>query len=111
MYIRRATTIQMTVDMDNALRERQAYESTLAKVTDDEYYPQMFMKYTEDEQNEMAVLQANVNNITENQWGLWLVGDEDVDATWDAYVESVNAAGLPRLLEIRQKAFNAYRGK
>lgn len=111
MYIRRATTIEMTPDMDNALRERQAYESTLAKVSESDYYPQMFMKYTEDQQNEMAVLQANVNNITENQWGLWLVGDEDVDATWDAYVESVNAAGLPRLLEIRQGAFDTYRGK
>ena len=101
----------MTNDMDNALREREAYNSTLEKVTDDDYYPQMFMKYTEDEQNEMAVLQANVTNITDNQWGLWLVGDEDVDATWDAYVVNVEAAGLPRLLEIRQAAFNTYRGK
>ncbi len=111
MYIRRATEIQMTSDMDNALREREAYESTLAKVTDDDYYPQMFMKYTEEEQNEMAVLQANVTNITDNQWGLWLVGDEDVDATWDAYVESVEAAGLSRLIEIRQGAFDTYRSK
>ena len=111
MYIRRATTIQMTQDMDNALREREAYDSTLAKVSDDDYYPQMFMKYTEDEQNEMAVIQANVTNITDNQWGLWLVGDEDVDATWDAYVANVEAAGLPRLLEIRQAAFDKYRGK
>lgn len=111
MYIRRSTTIQMTQDMDNALREREAYDSTLAKVSDDDYYPQMFMKYTEDEQNEMAVIQANVTNITDNQWGLWLVGDEDVDATWDAYVANVEAAGLPRLLEIRQAAFDKYRGK
>ncbi len=111
MYIRRSTTIEMTADMDNALRDREAYNDTLAKVSDDDYYPQMFMKYTEEEQNEMAVAQANITNVTDNQWGLWLVGDEDVDATWDAYVENVNAAGLPRVLEIRQKAFDSYRGK
>ena len=69
----------------------------------------MFMKYTEDEQNEMAVLQANVTNIIDNQWGLWLVGDEDVDSTWDAYVKSVEDAGLSRILEIRQNAFDKYR--
>ncbi|MBQ7679028.1 MAG: hypothetical protein IJT34_04175 [Butyrivibrio sp.] len=111
MYIRRATQIQMTPDMDNALREREAYNTTLAKVGDSDYYPQMFMKYTEAEQNEMAVAQANVNNVTDNQWGLWLVGDADVDATWDEYVAAVNAAGLPRLLEIRQKAFDSYRNQ
>ena len=59
----------------------------------------------------MAVLQANVTNITDNQWGLWLVGDEDVDATWDSYVSSVESAGLSRIIEIRQAAFDNYRGK
>ncbi len=109
MYIRRDTTIDMSGDMDNAIREREVYKDALAKVTDDDYYPQMFMKYTEDEQNEMAVLQANVTNIIDNQWGLWLVGDEDVDSTWDAYVKSVEDAGLSRILEIRQNAFDKYR--
>lgn len=111
MYIRRDTTIDMSGDMDNAIREREAYADALSKVTDDDYYPQMFMKYSEDEQNEMAVLQANVTNITDNQWGLWLVGDEDVDATWDAYVKSVEDAGLNRILEIRQGAFDKYRAQ
>lgn len=111
MYIRRDTTIDMSDDMDNAIREREAYADALSKVTDDDYYPQMFMKYSEDEQNEMAVLQANVTNITDNQWGLWLVGDEDVDATWDAYVKSVEDAGLNRILEIRQGAFDKYRAQ
>ncbi|MDF2908498.1 MAG: hypothetical protein K0R34_3819, partial [Herbinix sp.] len=27
---------------------------------------------------------------------------------WDAYVESVNSAGLPQILEIRQTAFDEY---
>ena len=40
-----------------------------------------------------------------------MVGDQDIDATWDAYVESVNSAGLQDVLAIRQAAFDAYLGK
>ena len=32
----------------------------------------------------------------------------DIDAEWDAYVESVKSAGLTQNLEIRQKAYDVY---
>lgn len=56
----------------------------------------------------MALTQANINNIIDNQWSLWMTGEQDIDSTWDAYVESVNNAGLPQILEIRQAAFDEY---
>ncbi len=111
MYIRKATEIEMAPDMTNALKEREVYEDTLAKVSDSDYYPQMFMKYSEEDQNTMAMAQANIINITDNQWALWLTGDADIDSTWDEYVEAVNAAGLQDVLAIRQAAFDKYLGK
>ena len=112
MYIRRATVIDMAQDMTYALEEREQYKEAIARIDmATEYYPQMFMKYSVDDQNTMAVAQANVNNITNNWWSLWLTGEADVEETWEDYVAQVKAAGLDQILTIRQKAFDAYLGK
>lgn len=108
MYIRRASEIEMAQDMTYALQERETYNDIIAKASTSDTYPQMFMKYTEEDRNTMALTQANINNIIDNQWSLWMTGEQDIDSTWDAYVESVNNAGLPQILEIRQKAFDEY---
>ena len=111
MYIRRSTEIEMSEDMTNAVNERAIYKDIIAKADEKDTYPQMFMKYSAEEQNTMAVTQANINNIIDNYWSLWLVGESDIDGDWDTYVESVNAAGLKEILKIRQAAFDKYLGK
>ena len=97
--------------MNNALKEREVYKDALAKVTDQDYYPQLFMKYSEEDQNTMALTQANINNIIDNYWSLWMTGESDIDADWDTYVKNVEAAGLEDVLKIRQKAFDDYLAK
>lgn len=108
MYIRRSAEVEMAQDMTFALKERETYNDVIAKATTADTYPQMFMKYSVEDQNTMALTQANINNIIDNQWSLWMTGEQDIESTWDAYVESVNNAGLPQILEIRQKAFDEY---
>lgn len=108
MYIRRNSEIEMAQDMTYALQEREAYNDVIAKADKTDTYPQMFMKYTEDELNTMALTQANINNIIDNQWSLWMTGEQDIDTTWDAYVQSVYDAGLQQVLDIRQSAFDTY---
>lgn len=110
-YIRKDCNIEMSEDMNNALKEREVYKDALAKVTDQDYYPQLFMKYSEEEQNTMALTQANINNIIDNYWSLWMTGESDIDADWDSYVKNVEAAGLKEVLNIRQKAFDNYLAK
>ncbi len=111
MYIRQSSEIEMAQDMTYALEEREYYNDTIAKADETDTYPQFMMKYTEEEQNTMAVAQANINNIIDNYWSLWMTGESDIDADWDAYVQSVNDAGLQEILRIRQKAFDTYLGK
>ena len=53
--------------------------------------------------------QANINNLTDQSWSAWITdASRDVDAEWDAYVQSVMDAGLTQNLEIRQKAYDEY---
>lgn len=111
MYIRDDISIEMPQDMENALSERTVYDEALAKNNEDIYYPHLFMKYTDEEQNTMAMNQANINNIIDNKWSLWITGEADIDAEWDSYVESVEGAGLDEVLKIRQGAFDKYLGE
>ncbi|MDO4293574.1 MAG: extracellular solute-binding protein [Eubacteriales bacterium] len=108
MYIRRSSEIEMAQDMTFALEEREVYNDVIAKADKTDTYPQMFMKYTEEDQNTMALTQANINNIIDNQWSLWMTGEQDIESTWDAYVQSVYDAGLQQILDIRQAAFDEY---
>lgn len=108
MYIRRASEVVMSPDMENATNERTVYEDVLAKASVSDTYPQMFMKYSAEDQNTMALAQANIDNIINNQWALWMTGEADIESTWDSYVQSVYDAGLEQVLEIRQAAFDVY---
>lgn len=108
LYIRDDIKIEMSQDMENALNERDVYEEALAKNNENIYYPQLFMKYSDADQNTMAMNQANINNIIDNKWSLWITGEADIDADWDSYVEEVNGAGLNEVLQIRQAAFDKY---
>lgn len=109
MYIRRSTEIEMAQDMTYALEEREQYKEAIARIDmSKEYYPQMFMRYSNDDQNTLAQLQAGITSITDSWWGIWLTGEADIDDTWDDYVAEVNAAGLEQVLAIRQAAYDAY---
>lgn len=108
MYIRRSSEIEMAQDMTYALEERKTYDDVIAKASVSDTYPQMFMKYTDEDQNTMALTQANINNIIDNQWSLWMTGELDIESTWDSYVQSVYDAGLQQILDIRQPAFDEY---
>ena len=108
MYIRSDLTLNMSQDMTNAINERSVYTDTLAKATTKDSYHQMFMKYSAKDTSQLAVLQANITNITDNYWSLWMTGQSDIDSDWDSYVKSIKAAGLEEDLNIRQKAYDSY---
>ena len=88
--------------------EREVYNDVIDKAGKEDTYPHLFMKYTQEDQNTMALTQANINNIIDNQWSLWMTGELEIDSTWDSYVESVKSAGLDQVLGIRQAAFDEY---
>ncbi len=112
MYIRRSTEIEMSQDMTYAIAEREQYKDALSLINmDTEYYPQMFMRYTTDDQNTLAQLQAGITSVTDSWWGIWLTGDAEIEDTWEDYVAEVEAAGLSQVLEIRQAAYDAYKAK
>lgn len=108
MYIADDLELTLGEDMQKVNAEKSIYDDLLAKVDlKKDVYATMFIKYTQDELNTLAMNQTNINNITGPKWAEWIT-EGGIEEEWDAYVESVYAAGLQQNLDIRQAAFEKY---
>ena len=109
MYIRDDLQLTLGTDMQAVNEEKAVYDPLFEDLDPQDIYPALFMKYSADDTNTLAMNQANINNITDQTWSAWVSdSSRDIDAEWDAYVESVMSAGLSQNLEIRQAAFETY---
>jgi putative aldouronate transport system substrate-binding protein len=66
---------------------------------------------SEEESEELSVLETEINNYTKNQLARWISGDGNAAAEWDAYLRELNSMGLPRYLELRQTIYDRFKGK
>ena len=74
-----------------------------------ESYPAMFITYSSDDNSTLALNQTTIDNIINPAYAGWLTEpDRDIEAEWDAYVDSVYANGLTENLQIRQAAYEKY---
>lgn len=104
--------LKMGTDMQKVLEERKALDPTLDRMEQTcESYPATYITYSADDRNTMAMNQANINNIVDQTYALWLTDStRDIEAEWDDYVKSVYDAGLTQNLEIRQAAYEKFVG-
>ena len=64
------------------------------------------LAYTLEESEERSTLRTDVRNYISQMNAEFITGQTDIDAGWDAYVETCNNMGLTRLLEIEQAAYD-----
>ncbi len=102
--------LTMGEDMQRVLEERIPLEATLDMMEKNcETYPAKFITYTTDENSDLAMTQANINNIVDQTYSAWLTdSSRNIEEEWDAYVQSVYDIGLTQNLEIRQTAYERY---
>ncbi|ODM07203.1 extracellular solute-binding protein [Eisenbergiella tayi] len=109
-YIRDGLKLKLGSDMQRVKEEKSVYDDCLSAVDrNKDVFPQLFMKYTQEDTNSLAMNQANIDNIVDQTWSAWMTdSSRDIDAEWDSFVESVKNSGLTQNLEIRQKAYDEY---
>lgn len=102
--------LTMGEDMVRVNSERAPLEETLDRMERDcETYPAIFINYTTDENAELAMTQANINNLVDQTYAAWLTDStRNIADEWDAYVQSVYDIGLTDNLKIRQAAYERY---
>lgn len=64
-------------------------------------YPPML--YSQEDSNELSVLQTDINNIVNQKLAAWISGEADVETEWESYLQSLDQVGLPRMMEIYNK--------
>lgn len=67
--------------------------------------------YTDEELNERAILYSDITNYLKAAKAEFIVGEKDIESTWDAHIAELNSMGLDRLLEIEQAAYDRYIAK
>lgn len=108
IYISDDLKLTLGTDMQAVNKEKSVYDDLLAKADPKkDVYPQVFMKYSQDDTNTMAMNDANIGNVT-STWANWVAGKSDISKDWDGYVQKLSKAGLPQNISIRQKAYEEY---
>lgn len=66
------------------------------------------IKLTAEEADEVAMLQVDIEAYVDQMYGKFIVGEADLEAEYDAYVEGLKARGLDRYVEIYQTAYDRW---
>ncbi|GHU73148.1 ABC transporter substrate-binding protein [Clostridia bacterium] len=65
------------------------------------------MWYDPEDQERISLISGQIYNLIDN-YNATAITDGNVDATWDAYIASLETAGLSEYLSIVQKTYDAY---
>ena len=49
---------------------------------------------------------SNINTFADEQRQKWIMGADDIDATWDKYVETINSMHIDEMIKIHQAAYD-----
>lgn len=63
---------------------------------------------TADENSQIASKTNEINTYKDEMFLKWLMGKEDVDATWDKYVEQIKKLGIEDVNKVRQTAYDRF---
>lgn len=70
--------------------------------------PMPILSYSQEELDVKNQFETNVNTYAKEQEQKWIMGAEDVDATWDAYVAQLKTMGIDDLTTAAQSAYDRY---
>ena len=70
--------------------------------------PLPVLTWTDAESKERSTYLADIQPYVDQYRAAVATGDQDLDATWDAYINTLNQMQLQRLVEIDQAAYDRF---
>jgi putative aldouronate transport system substrate-binding protein len=67
--------------------------------------------YNAEEAEQVADIETTLNTYVKESMARFAVGDLSLDRDWDAYLRELDNIGLPKFLELAQKAYDRMMGK
>jgi len=65
------------------------------------------LTYPDADAKDLTEVQLSVKTYVDEMLVRFITGDANIDTEWDSYLTTLDSQGLPRLLEITQKAYDA----
>ncbi|MBQ7839398.1 MAG: extracellular solute-binding protein [Lachnospiraceae bacterium] len=101
------------VDYDNLAAEGTITAWLVHNVMDNvyDYYRVAFpssVKYTSEENSELNLIETDLRAYKGEMETKMIMGELDIDSTWDTYLEGLEARGMSRYVEIQQTAYDRY---
>ena len=103
----------LAVQAENMVRQKNVPASVEAVdlwVEDNETSEHLYptgVSLTTDESSELSAIENAINTYASEMALKFLTGEESLD-NFDSFVETMNEMGLPRVLEIRQAAYDRF---
>jgi putative aldouronate transport system substrate-binding protein len=72
----------------------------------EEIYPKVF--FLQEEEEELAILRTDITDYVSQMRAKFIIGSESLTSGWNTYVQALNQMGLPRYVELHQKALDRY---
>lgn len=108
MYISDSLKVTLGTDMQSIEKEDKANKSVLQSIDiKKDVFPGTFIKYSTADNNKLALDNTNVTNITKAKWAKW-IAKGGIDGEWNDYIKNLEKAGLPEMLQIKQKYYDDY---
>ncbi|WP_018933442.1 extracellular solute-binding protein [Gracilibacillus lacisalsi] len=109
MFISDQLDVELPVDMQ-AVDEQQAPFNDVFESLDREndVFPGMMLKYSEEDHNQMTLVNTDFMNIAISKFGEWITSG-GIEDEWDSYVQQVEQMGLPSNIEIIQGYYDDYK--
>lgn len=111
MYIADSLKLTLGTDMQDIAKQSAPLDTALKAVDPKkDVWPGVYIKFTKDDNNKLATLWTNVNNLTSAKWANW-IQKGGIDKEWDQYVSDLTKAGLPDIIKTQQKYYDDYMKK
>lgn len=108
MYISDSLRLTLGTDMQSNVKQTEPLNNALKAIDPKkDVFPGVFIKYSSDDNNKLALDKTNIGTLTNEKWANW-IAKGNIDKEWDAYVANVNKAGLPEAIQIMQKYYDKY---
>lgn len=110
------------VDQDVDLHSAEGLEKLLYEETKNKYEPYKptpensdldmlpQLKITSEETSEVSTIAVEVEKIINETSVAFITGQKDLESGWDSYLDSLDKAGLPKLMEMYQTAYDRQYG-
>ncbi|UOQ50130.1 extracellular solute-binding protein [Gracilibacillus caseinilyticus] len=110
MYISDDLEVELPTDMQSVDEQQAPFKKVFESVDENDVFPGMMLKYSEEDNNKMTLVNTDFMNLAISKFGEWITSG-GIDQQWDDYVKQVDQIGLPSNIEIIQSYYDDYKAQ